>query len=174
MGPWWSRSSCRHPELIQQKNNEANMWYMKDTERCFYVFDVVVGPLRFGRRTFRLSAERSTRLSYGPRCQVISNYQSWKAFLGKASQSDNTSNTRFTTYNFCSNIRDSACPKFYLQEAEPLCRQFYIRYWVYEECWQSKSTTWAGRSGEDRYLGMVEAAGSIPALSIVFRVSFSG
>lgn len=37
-----------------------------------------------------------------------------------------------------------------------------------------QDVTWAGRSGEDRYLGMVEASGSIPDRSILFFISMKG
>lgn len=129
----------------------------------------VVGPLRFERRTSRLSAVRSTRLSYGPRCKFFMNYQIWKAFFGKASQSDNTFNTQFTTYTFCLNTYVFWDPKIYLQEAEPSWRQFYIWYWVYEGVLTKHCLIRAGRSGEDRYLGMVEASGSIPDRSIFHK-----
>lgn len=35
-----------------------------------------------------------------------------------------------------------------------------------------KKTTWAGRSGVDRYLGKVEASGSIPDQSIINFLDF--
>jgi hypothetical protein len=97
-------------------------------------YRIMVGPLRFERRTSRLSAVRSTKLSYGPEMSSFLELSKLKGFFGKASQSDNNSNTRFTTYNFCLNRLYFEIPKIYLQDAEPVWRQLYIRYRAYEGC----------------------------------------
>ena len=56
---------------------------------------------------------------------ILLNYRSWKAFFEGTPWSDNTFNTRITTYNFCLKIRYFADPKIYLQDAEPASTVLY-------------------------------------------------
>ena len=58
-----------------------------------------------------------------------------KGFFEGTPLSDNTFNTRITTYNFCSNIRYFTDPKFCFQDAETASTVLYTILSVWE-CWQ--------------------------------------
>jgi hypothetical protein len=103
-----------------------------------------MGPLRFERRTSRLSAERSTWLSYGP--ETIAN---------------------ITPCNLNLVFVPTVMYKTFLS-----VRVVLIDKLEKKRKFTMQPSVWAGSSGVDRSLGMGEASGSNPDRSILLLIKY--